>query len=106
MPTYIEIASDLNPDFYIRSLSKLILQLSGSFDFIVKVMKLLYGKPKANNYHFAIYHPYCKEKPGIESIDNSFLFQPPPKLLSPNLVLQRIIIINKGTIRLEEWIKQ
>ena len=58
---YVEIASDLNPNFYIRPLSKPISQLSASFDFIVKVMRLLYGKPEADNHRFAIYHPHYKE---------------------------------------------
>ena len=71
---YVEIASDLNPDFYIRPLSKLISQLSTLFDSIVKVMKLLYGKPEADNHRFAIYHPHYKEKPGMtESAHNYHL---------------------------------
>ena len=39
---YIEIALDLNPDFYIRPLSKLISQLGASFHSIIKVMRVLY----------------------------------------------------------------
>ena len=72
--TYVEIASDLNPDFYIRPLSELILLLSDSFDSIVKVMRLLYNKREADNHRFAIYHPHYKEKPGmIESAHNYYL---------------------------------
>lgn len=59
---YIEIVSDLNPDFYIRLLSKLISQLNASFDSIIKVIRLMYGEPKADNHQFAIYHSYYKDK--------------------------------------------
>ena len=62
---YIEIASDLIPDFDIRPLSELISQLSASFDSIVKVMRPLYGEPEADNHRFTIYHPHYKEKPGM-----------------------------------------
>ena len=82
---YIKIASDLNLDFYIQLLFKLISQLSASFNSIVKVMRPLYNKPKTNNHRFTIYYLYYKEKPGmIEFTHNSFLFRPPPKLLSPS----------------------
>ena len=63
MRAYIEIASDLNPDFDIQPFSKLISQLSASFDSILKVMKPLYGEPEADNHWFTIYHPHYKEKP-------------------------------------------
>lgn len=62
---YIEIALDLNPDFYIRPFSELILQLSAIFNSIIKAMRPLYGKPKANKHQFAIYYPHYKEKPRI-----------------------------------------
>ena len=65
MQVHVEIASDLNPDFYIRPLSKLISQLSASSDSIVKVMRPLYGEPEADNHRFVIYHPHYKEKPGM-----------------------------------------
>ena len=58
---YIKIAWDFNPNFYIRPLSKTISQLSASFDFIVKVIRLLYGKLEANNHRFPIYHPHYKK---------------------------------------------
>ena len=61
MQAYIEIASDLNSDSYIRPLSELISQLSASFDFIVTFMRPLYGEPEADNHRFAIYHPHYKE---------------------------------------------
>ena len=81
---YIEIASDLNLDFYIRPLFELILQLSASFDSIVKVMRPIYSEPEVDNYWFAIYHPHYKEKLGItESVHDPFLLWVPPKLLSP-----------------------
>lgn len=40
--TYVEIASNLNPDFYIQPLFKLISQQSASFNSILEVMRLLY----------------------------------------------------------------
>lgn len=55
MQVYVEISLDLNLNFYIRSLFKPLLQLSALFYFIIKVMKLLYSKSKANNHYFAIY---------------------------------------------------
>ncbi len=69
---YVEITLDLNSDFYIRPLSKLISQLNTSFDFIVKVMRPLYGEPETDNHQFDIYHPHYKKKSemtefGIES---------------------------------------
>ena len=59
---YVEIASDLNPDFYILLLSELISQLSASFKPIVKVMRPMYCEPEADNHRFTIYHPHYKEK--------------------------------------------
>ena len=47
---YIDIALDLNPDFYIWPLSKLISQLSALFDSIIKFMRPLYGEPEEDNY--------------------------------------------------------
>ena len=77
---YIEIASDLNLNFYIQPLSKLISQPSASSNSIAKVMRPLYGKPEADNHRFGIYHPHYKEKPGMtESAHNPFLCQPPLK---------------------------
>ena len=71
---YIDIASDLNLDFYIQPLSKLILQLCASFDSIVKVIRSLYSKPEADYHWFAIYHLHYKEKPKMtESIYNHHL---------------------------------
>lgn len=62
---YIEIALDLNPNFYIQLLSKLILQLNISFGSIIKVIRPLYGEPEADNHWLNIYYPYYKEKLGI-----------------------------------------
>ena len=59
---YIEIASYLNPDFYIRIFSKLISQLSALFDSIVKVIRPLYSELEADNYRFTVYHLYYKKK--------------------------------------------
>ena len=47
-------------------------------------MRPLYGEPEVDNHRFAIYHLHYKEKPGMtESVHDSFLLQPSPKLLSP-----------------------
>ena len=62
MQAYIEIALDLNLDFYIRPLSELISQLSALFDSIVKIMRPLYDELEADNHRFAIYHPHYKKK--------------------------------------------
>ena len=103
---YIEIASDLNPDFYIWPLFGLISQLSVFFDCIVKVIRPLYGKIKVDNHQFAIYYPHYKEKPGmIEFVHGLFFSWSSPKLSSPNLVLEAIISTNKLIIRLERWVK-
>lgn len=50
MQIYIEIALDLNPNFYIRAFFKLILKLKASFDSILKVIKPLDSNPNTNNY--------------------------------------------------------
>lgn len=102
MQVYIEIVLDFNPNFYIRPLSKLISQLDVIFDFIFKIMRLLYSKLEIDIYQFTIYHLYYKKKPGmIESIYKPFFFQPTLKLLSLNLILKGIISPNKAIIRLE-----
>ena len=88
-------------------------------------MRSLYGKPEADNHRFAIYHPYYKENSEMtESAYNPFLLQPLPEIdeirwicgkdnpadamtkASPNLALERIILTNKATIRLKEWVKR
>ncbi len=58
---YLEISLDLNSDSYIQPLSKLISQLSASFNSIITVIRLLYIEPEANNHRFAIYHSHYKE---------------------------------------------
>ena len=65
MQAYIEVALNLNLDFYIRPFSNLILQLNASFDSIVRAKKPLYSEPEVNSHWFAIYHPYYKKKPKI-----------------------------------------
>lgn len=65
MQTYIEIALDLNPNFYIWPLSKLISQIGAIFDFIFKIMRPLYSKLEIDKYQFTIYHSYYKKKPGM-----------------------------------------
>ena len=60
--SYVEFASDINRDFY----TWLPFQLK--FDFIFKVMKPLYGEPKADTHRFAIYHSHYKEKPGMTKL--------------------------------------
>ena len=78
---YIKIALDLNLDFYIRPFSELISKLSASFDFIVKVIRPLYGKPEADNHWFAIYHPHYKENSKItEPAYDPYLLRPLPEI--------------------------
>ncbi len=62
---YIEIASNLNLDFYIRLLFKLILKLSASFKSIIQVMRPMYSESKVDNHWFTIDHPHYKEKHGM-----------------------------------------
>lgn len=70
---YIKIASNLYPNFHIRLLSKVILELKISLDSMSRVMRLLYNKPKADKYQFAIYYLHYTEKPGItKSVYKSF----------------------------------
>lgn len=64
---YVVIATDLCPDFYILPLSKLILQLRTTSNSILRVIRLLYSKPEADNYRFAIYHMHYKEKPDLQN---------------------------------------
>ena len=54
-------------------------------------MKLLYGEPEVNNHLFAIYYPHYKKNNPIDAMTK----------ISPNLVLEKIILTNKGTIRLK-----
>ncbi len=77
MQTYLQSTSNLNLEFYILLLPKLILLLSASSDYIVKVMKSLYDIPEVGNHWFATYYTHYKENLGIEeSIYNScFLYK-------------------------------
>lgn len=59
--TYIKIASNFNPDFYIRLFSNLISQMSVLLNSIIKVMRLLYSKQKVEKYRFTIYQPHYKK---------------------------------------------
>lgn len=63
---YVQSTSNLNRKFYIWPPPELILLFGASFDYIVKIMKLLYGIPKAGNHWFAIYHTHHKEKLRME----------------------------------------
>ena len=60
MQTYIEIALDIL-NFYIRPFSELISSPNTSFDSIVKVIRVLYCKPKVDKYWFTIYYLYYKK---------------------------------------------
>lgn len=75
MQVYVQFISNLNWEFYIWSLLKLILLLSVLFDYIVKVIKSLYGILKVSNYWFATYYIYYKDKLRIiKSIYNLYFF--------------------------------
>ena len=72
---YVQSTFDLNRDFYIRPPPELISLLDASSDWIIKVLKLLYGVPEAGNHWFATYHTHYKEKLGMtESTYDPCLF--------------------------------
>ena len=62
---YVQSTSNLNREFYIRPPLELISLLGSSSDCVVKVMKPLYGVPKAGNHWFATYYTHHKEKLGM-----------------------------------------
>ena len=73
--TYVQLTLNLNQKFYILPPPELISIFGASFDYVVKVMKPLYGIPEAGNHWFATYHTLYKEKLGRkESIYNPCLF--------------------------------
>lgn len=59
---YVQSTSELNRDFYIRPPPELILLLGTKANFIVKVMKPLYGVSEAGNHWFVTHHTHHKDK--------------------------------------------
>lgn len=55
---YIWSTLDINQDFFICPFLKLIIIIKASSNYILKVVKPLYGIPKVSNHWFAIYHNY------------------------------------------------
>ena len=53
--TYVQLKSNFNRDFYIRSPQKFIALLKISFDCILKIIKFLYKVFETNNHWFVIY---------------------------------------------------
>ena len=64
MQANVQSTSDLNRDFCIQPLLLLISLLGASSDFIIKVIKPLYGVSKVSIPWFASYHTYNKETLG------------------------------------------
>lgn len=58
----VEIAPEINQDFYIWPLCKLILLLGNSFVSIVKTIKPLHNVPKESINWFVIYYLHYKNK--------------------------------------------
>ena len=59
---YVQSATKLNRDFYIRVPFELTTALSVSKGTILKVVRLLYGIPELGNHWFKTYHNhYIKE---------------------------------------------
>lgn len=74
MQAYVQLTSNFNQDFYIWLPPKLILLLGASSDYIIKVIKPLYGIPEVGNHQFVTYHTHHKKKLGtIESTYDSYL---------------------------------
>ena len=55
---YVQSTSDLSRDFYIKPPSELIKMLGMNDNFVLKVVKPLYGVPEAGNHWFATYHKH------------------------------------------------
>ena len=68
----VEIAPDINQDFYIRLPRELMSLLGNSSDSIVKTIKPLHDVPEASTNRFAIYHPHYKDK--FSNQTRSFVF--------------------------------
>ncbi len=65
MQANVQSTSDMNRDFCIQPLFLLISLLGASSDFIIKVIKLLYGVSKVGIPWFASYHTYNKGTLGM-----------------------------------------
>lgn len=68
MQAYIQSTSSFNQEYYIWPPPELILLLGTSSDYIIKVMKSLYGVPKAGNHWFPTYYTNHKNKLGMREL--------------------------------------
>lgn len=62
---YVQSTSDLNRDFFIRPPQKLVVMMRAPSNCILKVVKPLYGVPKAGNHWFATYLTHHTSKLGM-----------------------------------------
>ena len=55
---YVQSATNLNREFYVRPPRELETELGIDKDFVLKVLKPLYGVPEAGNHWFRTYHSH------------------------------------------------
>ena len=96
--------SSLNQEFHIRPSLKLISLLGASFDYVIKVMKPLYGISEANNHWFATYHTYHKDKLGMteSTYDTYFLYNSGSFRIVEMQTDDILILINNDFASIEE----
>ena len=63
---YVQSATNLNREFYIRPPEELRTELGIQEGTILRVLKLFYGVPEEGNHWFKIYHRHYTENLGIE----------------------------------------
>ncbi len=66
LQAYIQSITILNRDFYVNPPRELTKRLNLINDSVLKVIKLLYGVPKAGNHQFKTYYSYYINKLGME----------------------------------------
>lgn len=73
--TYVQLTSNLNRDFFIKSFHKFVKMMKTKNNCLFKMMKLFYDVFKTNNYWFATYHKHhIKQFDCIESTYNLCFF--------------------------------
>ena len=77
---YVQSASNLNREFYIRPPSELVTLLGATSYCILKVVKSLYGVPEAGNHWFATYHGHYVNRLSIvqSTYDPCLLYKSEP----------------------------
>lgn len=77
---YVQSATELNREFYVRPPQELKRQLGLDDNAILHVLKPLYGVPEAGNHWFKTYHDHHAEKLGVEqsTFDPCLLFSNTP----------------------------